>query len=225
MTLCLVMKKIIVIIFIFSFTIQVWGQKKAEIGLFGGTSYYLGDINPTKQFYGASPSLGGIFRYSINPRYAVRANLFYGKLKGNDLDFSSPFQQQRAGRFSSNILETALQFEINFLSFQPREHTTIFSPYISAGVGYSFMINSSSGAPSHATIPFAIGVKTSFSRRVTLGFEWGARKTFNDKVDGLLNPGGDTYKSAFHNNDWYYFTGFSISYKLFDDKGNCPVYQ
>jgi len=219
------MKKIIGIIFIFSFTVQVWGQKKAEIGFFGGASYYLGDINPTKQFYDASPSFGGLFRYAINQRYALRADLFYGSLKGNDLDSSSPFQQQRARHFNTNVLETALLFEFNFLEFQPREHATIFSPYISAGLGYTFMINSSTTAPNHVTFPFSLGVKASFSRRVTLGFEWGPRKTFIDKVDGLVNPGGDQYKSAFHNNDWYYFTGFSISYKLFDDNGNCPVYQ
>ena len=200
-------------------------QNKPEIGFFGGVSYYMGDINPQQVFYSPGPAVGGLFRYLINPRYAVRLQLNYGQLSGSDLDFSDNFRQQRGAAFNNSLVESIIVGEINFLEFLPKTNARDFTPFISGGIGYAFLVNSSVPSKNHLTIPFSVGAKTSINQSWSVSVEWSFRKTFFDKLDGLANPGNDIYQSSFHNNDWYYFAGVALSYRLFNDAGNCPVYQ
>jgi hypothetical protein len=63
------------------------GQKKSDIGILGGTSYYLGDVNPFRHFYSPSPAGGLIFRYNFNPRNSIRFHGMYVRIKGDPADF------------------------------------------------------------------------------------------------------------------------------------------
>lgn len=199
--------------------------KRTEGGFFAGTSYYLGEINPTLQFYKPSVSAGGIIRWVLNSRFAMRGQLNYGQFSANDLDFSNDFQRARAASFTESILDLHAVGEFNFFPFRYDARKTNISPYLFVGVGYAFILESSSNNSSHFNIPFGIGVKYSLLKNVNIGMEWSFRKTFTDRVDGLVNPNGEKFRSSIFNKDTYSFAGFFITFGLFGGKKDCPVYE
>ena len=70
-------------------------------------------------------------------------------------------------------------------------------------------------------IPFGVGVKFILGRNWNLGTEFVARKTFTDYLDGISkgNMGGKSTGNPL-DDDWYYYTGISISYTIYGV--NCP---
>lgn len=198
--------------------------KKKEAGVFIGTSYYLGDINPTRQFYSPRPSFGGLFKYYLNDRHCLRVHGFYGQFSARDADFQNEFQQARNGHLSASLLDINAVYEFNFLPFKYNDRKRVFSPYLFGGFGYEFKLTGQTDIGNHFAIPFGTGIKYMASRKVTLGAEWSFRKTFKDNIDGIVDPGKPADKSIISNNDWYSFAGFFITFRLFDNSGNCPVY-
>jgi len=200
-------------------------QRKFDLGVFTGGSYYLGDINQSRHIYAPSIAVGGFYRYNINPRYSIRGNLYYGGLKGDDRDFNNVFQDSiRLAYFKASILDVALQFEFNFLPYNTRGKKWDYSPYVTGGIGFSF-INSTTSAPTYELIiPFGIGFKVNLEKRLSAGLEWGFRRTFNDDIDDLENWNAPGYPSLFHNYDWYSFTGIFVTYKIFNYRDDCPAY-
>jgi len=201
-------------------------QQNADIGVFGGTAYYLGDINPGRHFYRPSISFGILYRYNVNSRWAIRANGYVADLSGSDLDFPGRLNPDRPfspRNFQTSLLDLALQTEFNFLPYIPTAGKWQYSPYITAGIAGSMVMGSDVDAVNTLTIPFGIGVKVNLTSRLSTGAEWGFRKTFSDTIDGIENPSGTT--SIIHNNDWYSFMGIFITYKFFNFAAECPAYK
>jgi hypothetical protein len=74
-------------------------------------------------------------------------------------------------------------------------------------------------------IPMIVGVKTSIMRQLVLGIEAGARYTYTDNIDGS-NPSNESL-AAFrfgniNSNDWYVFTGFTLTYTFGKNPCYCP---
>ncbi len=203
---------------------QLAAQNKLELGAFGGVSYYLGNINPTRQFYSPSLAYGITFRYVLNNREAIRFQVNYAGLSASDRDFDNAYQQFRDISFSTNLVDMAVLYEFNFLPFQYKQRHHSFTPFLFAGIGYEVIINSTYNIPNQIDVPFGMGIKYLLNKRTTIGLEWSFRKTFQDQIDGIGNPGGNQYKSILNNNDWYSFAGFFISFRLFDNS-ICPVYK
>ena len=45
----------------------------SELGITGGVSYYIGDINPLRHYPANTHLAGGLlYRYNFDPRYALR---------------------------------------------------------------------------------------------------------------------------------------------------------
>ena len=209
-------------LWIFSAEGQVF-RPNTEGGVFAGVSYYQGDINPRKLFYNPGLSLGALVKHNFTEHHCLRFNIFYGNLKGNDLDFKNDYQQARALDFETSLLDCHIGYEFNFLPYVINRWKTAHTPYIFAALGYSFILSSSTGmAMGHATIPFGIGYKYRFNEKVAIGCEWGMRKTFNDKIDGVLNPGPDGSYRETHNNDWYSFAGVYVTFRIFEKGFACP---
>ncbi len=195
-------------------------QEKLLVGITGGTSYYMGDLNPTVPFNMPSPAFGAILKYPLNTRHVIRGSLLFGSLKGDDLTYNSDFYQRRAQSFSTSFVETNIQMEFNFMEYAFDARKRSFTPYITAGLGYTIALGSSR----YFNLPFGLGVKRTMSKRASAGIEWNFRKLFKDNMDGITNPGNDIYGSIFINNDWYSYAGIFVTYKLFDRPGDCPVY-
>jgi len=211
--------------FLCIFTIE--GQifrPNTEVGVFAGVSYYVGDINPRTQFYNPGLSLGVLAKHNFTEHHCLRFNMFYGQLKGNDLDFKNEYQKMRAHRFETSLLDCHIGYEFNFMPhIINRRKASHSTPYFFAAVGYSLLLSSTANmAISHATIPFGVGYKYRINDTVAVGCEWGMRKTFTDTLDGMLNPGPDGSYSTSHNNDWYSFAGIYISFIVYEKGFNCP---
>ena len=213
-----------ILFFYFQF-LTVSSQLKVDGGFFAGTSYYLGDINPDRQFYDISPAFGVLLKFPLNTRYDLRTQINYGSFRGNDADFSNEFQRVRDASFSMSLIDANFIGEYNFFPFKYNERRKVFSPYLFLGVAYDQIIATNTSGGGSLSIPFGVGVKYYLQKNVKIGLEWSLRKTFTDSVDGVINPGNEQYKSFFSNNDWYSFTGFFITFGLFQGNNNCPAYQ
>jgi hypothetical protein len=185
--------------------------KSSELGIFLGGSYYIGDINPLIHFGPMTkPAAGAVFRYNLNPRFALRANVLFGSIQADDAIAKSAAQQQRNLNFKSPVTEFSIQAEFNFLDYQLGDERKKFTPYIFLGIGafkfnpvatydnYSYTLQplgtegqGLDGGPkkkyklTQISIPFGVGIKTHLSKRIGLSIEWGMRKTFTDYIDDV----------------------------------------
>jgi len=217
------MKRIPWFFFLLSFCINATGQRNAEYGVFAGASYYMGDINPGIPLYSPLPAAGILYRYNFHPRQAVRGNIFFGGLRGDDLDFNNNFQTTRAGSFTGYIGEAAVQFEFNFLPYTTMGKLWDFTPYFAAGAGLVFI--NTVAASFEPVIPFSVGFKANVHKNMGLEFEYGFRKTFYDNFDGLNDAVDPSDHGLIHNNDWYSFAGIVLTWKFYNKLAGCPVYR
>jgi len=229
------MKKLMVVILVLFVTFTVSAQR-SEVGLFGGVSYYNGDINPNNQFeLSKKPFAYGLFyRYNFDTRLAIKLGYTKGELLGNkDFSFSDNGTSDNNISFTTSINELSAQFEVNFYDFSIKGDGNRISPYIFGGMGLTFyngtakysdvllptvvtrpptypMKDNNTINGSCVSFPFGLGVKYCPFPNVTTGLEWGMRKTTTDKLDGVYT---DPYRVSAAN-DWYSFAGFWISFRI-----------
>jgi hypothetical protein len=217
------MKNFYLFLLLVPITLPSAGQRNADFGVFGGVSSYLGDINPNRLLYSPLPAGGLFYRYNLNPRQAIRTSLFAGGLRANDHDFKNAFQEARGASFSGFVGEWAAQFEFNFFPYSTRGKRWNYSPYIAAGAGVAFI--NTTVMTYQPVIPFSIGFKINFYKNFGLEAEYGFRKTFYDNFDGLKDMIAPSDYSWLHNNDWYTFTGISLTWKFYNRLLGCPAYN
>ncbi len=176
-----------------------------EIGISGGVSYYTGDINPAIPYVYSKPAFGALIRYNINNRWAARFSYTRGGLMGDDL--KSKAVEFRNLNFKTHLNDFALVAEFNFWDYFTGSKRNYFTPYLFGGVGiFNFRPKNFDGVDlqKHGTegqhvgyddrkpynlwnvsFPFGFGFKYSLSSRLSLGLEWGMRKTFTDYIDDI----------------------------------------
>jgi hypothetical protein len=204
-------------------TISVNGQRNSDFGVFGGVSSYIGDINPGRLLYDPLPAGGVFYRYNLHPRQSLRASFIYGGLRGNDLDFNNSFQRARAASFSGTVGEFAVQFEFNFFPYSTEGKRWNYTPYFAAGGGIAFI--NTQAYTYVPVIPFSFGFKINIYKNIGLEAEYGFRKTFYDNFDGLKDLVAPSDYGWLHNNDWYTFTGISVTWKIYSKLAGCPAYN
>ena len=207
------MKRVVFILSLLLAGVTVFAQ--SEIGLCGGVSFYMGDLNPKKVFNGSRPAGGVLFRYNIHPRVAFKAAALFGSLEGND---AKTGDEARNLSFRSPISELSAQVELNFLKLYNSKGQNPFSPYLFAGIAlfsfnpqaeingtwYDLQPLGTEGQDLNMTdpitnttydqkrymltgfsIPFGIGMRVNFLQYYCIGLEWGFRKTFTDYIDDV----------------------------------------
>jgi hypothetical protein len=108
--------------------------KTWELGLFGGTSNYLGDLafkfmEKTQFLWSA-----GIFgQYNISKWFSARLAFNYLRIEGEDIFDSDLGRRARYANFRSDIMEGALTFHLHLLQYGISKGEK-FSPSIYAGV-------------------------------------------------------------------------------------------
>ena len=218
------MKKNIIITLIGIFFVLNLNAQKFNIqpGITLGASYYLGDLNHTKQFYSPGFTAGITLRHRISNHYAVKINILRIPLSGNDADFPSIYQQLRGHSFKNVIYELGAQYEINFLSYNSFTKKSQ-TPYLTLGFGIAAANSFQIITP---VIPMGIGYKYSPVKKMTVSAEWCFRNTFTDKLDLLeqTNPYQKQLTKT-KNNDWYSIAGIAITYNLQSEKKWCPAYR
>ena len=130
------MKRVFLILFAMSVGAGVKAQS-SEIGLCGGVSFYMGDLNPKGVFSGSRPAGGVLYRYNINPRLAFKANVLFGSLEASDAKMSGDLARNLS--FRSPLSEISAQMELNFMRLYNERGMNPFTPYLFAGVAiFSF---------------------------------------------------------------------------------------
>ncbi|MDL2296325.1 DUF6089 family protein [Bacteroidales bacterium OttesenSCG-928-C03] len=200
------MRKIIISGLLFLTTLSLSAQR-SEVGVFLGTSSYIGDLNPTKLF--AAPQFGGgiIYRYNFNARWAFKTNILFASVEASD--WSNNENYERNLSFRSPITEISAEVELNFFNIYNERGTNRFTPYIFSGFTiFSFNPQAEykgkyydlqhlgtegqglDGQPDYysltsCAIPFGIGFKLNIGRYISFGIEAGMRYTFTDYLDDV----------------------------------------
>lgn len=227
-------------------------QRTADIGIWGGTSGYFGDLDESLPFQQFSPNFGAYYRYNFNSRVSFRAQFLIGKIEAEGIIENVP-----AYFTKNNVKDLSLMIEINYLKYVLGGKNTPYTSYVFAGLGVAnFRYEMDPGFiavfnPTHnkgtavvnvaevtPTIPFGIGFKYTIGQRLGIGIEYQMRKLFSDKLDNLDDPlahitndlvtGEETevtYTDAVHNNDWIGYAGIHITYKIYVGKKACAAYD
>jgi hypothetical protein len=190
--------------------------RQHELGILIGGSYYIGDLNPRKQFFLTQPAGGIFYRFTPNYRYAFRAGINYGSVMGDDSQSSDADQLQRNLNFKSQIIEYNAIAEFNFLEYRISNDAYKFTSYLFLGIDvFTFNPRAQMGnfwidlqpqrtegqtkgyKLTQVSIPFGVGIKMNVSKQVGIGFEWGPRKTFTDYIDDVSGTYPDTKLTPF----------------------------
>ena len=216
---------VLVLIFFFLTSFNLRAQEKSDIGIFAGTSYYMGDLNSAVHYAAPAIAVGPIFRYSFNARNSVRAHAIYHGLSARDQFYSGYNSQPGGTEFNTKFVDLGLDFEFNWEPYKTAHRKTKASPYVFAGIGYGLRIPPVFRNIGHLTMPFGIGYKINVGQWLSGGVEASARKTFTDNIDGITNPPVPDVVAPFGNRDWYFFTGVFVTYKIFKFWEDCPTYD
>ncbi|HAM98006.1 MAG TPA: hypothetical protein DCQ26_05305 [Marinilabiliales bacterium] len=222
------------IIFIFLtisfFSAQGQTERRGEVGVFVGGGYLLGDFNKIP-FMGTRQSFGAFYRHTFNSRYALSGSFIYGKLYADANKSVFVFPPYKDVVINYPFYELAGQVEYNFLPYLATYKKTKYSPYIFAGMGFTFY---SKTGPAFQQIPilvlpFGVGFKYNLYKDICLGFQMGMRKTFSDKMDDDYNlqsilENTDSQYGYEGNKDWYSVFGFYLTYKI-NYRAKCPAFD
>ncbi len=202
---------VIVAVMMCTLTSKAQGFKTAaEIGVFGGGSYYIGDLNNTRHFVDSKLAGGLIFRYNLSTRYSLRFTANYGNVYANDADANNAQQINRNLNFKSRIIELGFGMELDFFQYRINDMKYPISPYFFYQFAYARInpmteVNGNEvalqplgtegqGTPlsdrnnyrlNQFTVPLGIGLKFNLRSRVAISIEYGIRKTFTDYLDDV----------------------------------------
>jgi Domain of unknown function (DUF6089) len=195
----------------------------SELGVSGGVSYYIGDINPTRHYpSGLKPAVAAFYRYNFDQHYAVRLQGLYTNLEAFDSNSSDTLQVLRNLGFRTVLFEASATVEVNFLKYRGiTKDSKNWTPFIFFGIAYFHMNpqgllddtwydlqplgtegqGSTAGGDPYAldlvSIPFGVGFKFALTDKFDLGVEWGLRRTYTDYLDDVSGTYADNTQLAF----------------------------
>jgi len=229
-------------------SLSVYGQvntPKFQFGISAGTFIYQGDLTPSSigSYKTVQPAINLFAAKLFSPSFALRGNIAFGKLKGDDAKYDHPdYRQQRNFNFSSPVFEISGLAEWNILG---RNYISRgFAPYLFAGVGYNILkirrdysnlnveyFGSESELVTGLTadaqrslpkgllvLPVGAGVRYYLSDRIGISAETSYRIMSNDYLDGFSQSANPS------KGDHYYSHTIGIVYRI--GKKNmldCPV--
>lgn len=196
-------------------------EYRYEIGGMAGGSFYFGDANYSAFFKNMNLMGGALWRYNINPRMAVKANLAVAQISGATSDGDNKFPGGDT-EFSRTLYDLAAQFEYNFFAYGTGggyKRTHRLTPYIFGGLGFTFAPKPVDNVFT-ANIPLGIGAKYKLAPRINLGCELSFRFSLSDKLDVtdktkviLEDPYG-IKSSGIKNKDSYSFFAIFLTYDI-----------
>lgn len=194
-----------------------------EAGLYAGGANFIGDVGSTTYISPNELALGLVAKWNRSTRHSFRFSAIWAQLEGNDIKSSEIRRQSRGYSFENNIREVSLGIEYTFWDFDLFKDTNPSTPYLYTGLTYfnhdKFALNAGelveTERSGNIAIPMVIGYKFAINRNFILALEAGARYTFTDNLDGSSPENDLDGTLAFgnlNNNDWYMFTGLTVTY-------------
>ncbi len=199
-------------------TYNSFSQTSLDLGIWGGSSTYSGDLVNVQHLDNLKPNYGVFARYNFNPRVALRIMFLNGKLQKNGTLNGTGWA------FTKNVQDVSIQAEINYLKYLFGVNSTKYSPYVTGGIGVNFFPYTlksasdelNSGADSLLVInkinplflsdgtavtfteidknviamnvSFGMGIKFNIGKKMAVGVEYQMRKVLSDKLDNLDDP-------------------------------------
>jgi hypothetical protein len=200
-----------------------------------GGANYIGDIGATYFVYPENPAFGLVYKWNRTTRYSLRANAIIMNIKKSDYSPADFARFNRRYRFENEIMEFSTGVEINFYNFNLHGNDKKIAPYLFLGAGFirydlfyhdpNTLQTEEYGKGGGITLPAIIGAKVNVSPFVVIGLEVGVRYTLTDNLDGSAPETEDILTNDIkfgnlNNNDWYVFTGLTISFTF----GDLPCY-
>lgn len=188
---------------------------RSELGIHIGQMYYLGDLNPSKQFYQSNLAGGLMYRYNLQTRMALRFNFTAGSVEAYDKDSEKPLLVNRNLDFQSKIREFVGGIEFYHSPFRIGNKRYFGTFYFLTQVGLFYMNPTTNfngetvelneiGTEGQGSflnkkrkynnlqlcVPIGIGGKLSLGKLATFNLDIAIRKTFTDYLDDVAS---DTY--------------------------------
>lgn len=215
----------LVVPFILLFTLSQ--AQDVEFGFGVGVANYTGDVSPSYKLKNARPAGEFFIRLNPNPTFSARFGIMAGVIRADETKSKDPFYQRRAAKFSGNIYEFSARMEYNFRDYRAMSELNRLSPYIFLGGSAAHIsINSNYFASQpkalELALPVGVGIKYMLAHSYNLGFEFGARPTFTDAIDGMMQDGnadeissvGKFQMTNLFTKDMYYYAGISLSFTI-----------
>ena len=186
-------------------------KTNTEIGILGGGSYYLGDLNTT-HFHQSLAATGLIIRQNIDKRFVYKAEIMYLNLRSDERESEDTIAKDRGLHFKSPLYEISGQLEFNFLPYQPGNPLYTWTPFVFTGFSL-FHFNPQAedrngdwvnlqelGTEGQGTttypdrkkysllqfaIPIGAGFKIAVNESFNIILEYSVRKTFTDYLDDV----------------------------------------
>ena len=198
----------------------------SELGITGGVTYYIGDLNPYRHYpKDTKLAFGVLYRYNFSDRYAVRLQALNGTLQAYDSRSSDTLQLLRNLHFKARLIEMSALVEVNFRKYRSKDKDSkMWTPFVFAGLAYyraspqaeldgewydlqppgtegqgtTARPGSDVYAVDHVSIPFGVGFKWNVGR-LDFQVEWGLRRTYTDYIDDVSGTYVDRDLLAFEN--------------------------
>ncbi len=193
-------------------------DKSKEIGVAGGTAYYLGEINRTH--FGGELKLGGgvFYRQNFDRRWSLNLGVNYLEIGAFDSKSSDPWKVNRNLHFRNQMLEVSALAELNFFPYQIGSKQDWISPYLSLGFVYYNMnpqaqgeggdfwrdlqplgtegqgTTANSEAPYNLAglaVTYGFGLKMNITGRLAFNVTYGMRSASTDYLDDVSTTYAD----------------------------------
>lgn len=219
------------------FSTDSFAQHTSELGIGIGATNYKGEVSPNYDFLKNRPAFTIFYRKDVSAPVTLRAALTAGMIRAQDVDIDQPLHQHRRADVITNLAELSGALEYNFLDYYDEKRSRRWSPYLMIGLAVAHynnrvVLQDNEIKPFENAfvfaIPVGVGIKYALSNHWNLGVEFGARKTFSDRID--YRTGGNTRNNVPdelpytnpYDRDWYYYNGISLSYTFY--KIPCPKF-
>lgn len=189
--------------------------------------HYTGDLNGYPRMTKTQPGATGILRLNLSNIVSFKSALTYAQIAGDDMAPADVLGERRNHSFKHSIWELSSVFEYHFLNYRSDKTRNKWAPYAFLGLGFANVRGVEDTydefKPLQFVIPMGAGVKYELTKKLTLGAEAGARKTFTDNLDAV-SDGDIRIKNYQYGNpndqDWYFYTGINLTYVIY--KIPCP---
>lgn len=186
-------------------------KKHHEVGIFGGTSSYFGDLRQEIFPEGGYRACGGlVYKYFVHPNVGFRVGVNYASLYGADSASKVPAIKARNLDFQTNILEFNWGIEANMLPVETDQYK--ISPYVFAQMALFYFDPYTQDADLeklylrplstegqglrqypdrrlyskvNMAFPLGFGFRTFIGQKVMLNAEMGFRYTLTDYLDDV----------------------------------------
>lgn len=210
---------------------QRWKRQRYEASFILGATNFLGELGGANQIgtnyfkdleIAMTRYVIGVgLRYKLTEFTALRSQLLYARLRGEDRLTQEPFRQNRNLMFRSPVIELDVQLEFSWMResigsrykvrrvkgrgkkgsevyfygfvgiggmwFNPRGYMNgkwySLRPLHTEGQG--LVDSRPTYSPVQLVIPYGLGVRYNLNKQMSIGMEYGIRKTFTDYIDDV----------------------------------------